>query len=88
MTLRLTGITYTGASASIAEALYTLDAAGNRTAKTTTTGTETYGYDALNRLTSAPGALTHAPSFICPCSAPSPASPPFEKREDFACAKH
>lgn len=46
---RLTGISFSGGTA--ATTTYSYDGAGNRTARTDTTGTTTYGFDLLNRLT-------------------------------------
>ena len=50
---RLTHIDHTAPTGTIAQADYTLDALGNRLTKTTASGTETYTYDALARLTRA-----------------------------------
>lgn len=48
---RLTGLTHTtSANQVLSRFLYTLDGLGNRTSRTTTTGTDHYLYDALNRL--------------------------------------
>jgi RHS repeat-associated protein len=48
---RLNAITQTNGGVILQSYGYTLDAAGNRTAVTTSAGTETYTLDALNRLT-------------------------------------
>ena len=48
-----TGSTQTGPSGTIASDSYTYDAAANQTRDTSLTGTTSYSYDALNRLTGA-----------------------------------
>src|SRR5207248_2272301 len=48
---RLLAVTHSQGGTTLASAGYTLDAAGNRTAKQTPAGTESYVQDALNRLT-------------------------------------
>jgi len=49
---RLTGISYVKGGTTLASASYTLDAVGNRTARTDLAGTQTYAYDNAYRLTS------------------------------------
>ena len=50
---RLTSLAYAKGGTSLESIAYTLDAAGNRTAMTDSTGATSYGYDALGRLTGA-----------------------------------
>jgi len=49
---RLTGISYVKGGTTLASASYTLDAVGNRTARTDLAGTQSYAYDSAYRLTS------------------------------------
>ena len=50
---RLTSVTHTKGAATVAAYTYTLDASGNRTAMTSSAGTETYTINELNQLTKA-----------------------------------
>jgi len=49
---RLSNLSNTGGGGTISTFGYSYDAAGNRLSKTAAAGTETYGYDNLNQLTS------------------------------------
>ena len=64
------------ASATRAAAIsYAYDAVGNRTTMTDATGTTTYTYDALDRLTQVTGTQTARWATATTCSATAPASP-------------